>query len=125
MMKWLPLFLLVCTTALVSAQSPDPAALVGTWQVDLTPKPGAEPYFQKLVITEVNDSTFTSTFYYDSEIQEARFNADWGALTIAFFTADGSGPYNTAARLEGDLLKGTTHSIGRDFVALWTARKVK
>ncbi|MCB0781903.1 MAG: hypothetical protein KDC03_20650, partial [Flavobacteriales bacterium] len=80
---------------------------------------------QKLIVTEVNDSSFTGTFYYDSEIQEARFNVDWGVLTIAFVTSDGSGPYNTAARLEGDVLKGTTHSIGRDFVALWTARKVK
>lgn len=40
-------------------------------------------------------------------------------------TSDGTGPYNSAARLEGDVLIGTTHSIGRDFVALWTARKVK
>jgi hypothetical protein len=37
---------------------------------------------------------------------------------------DGNGPYNTTARLEGDELKGTTHSIGRDFVALWTARRM-
>ncbi len=67
-------------------QAPDPAVLVGEWQVDLRPKPDAEPYFQKLIVTEVNDSSFTGTFYYDSEIQEARFNVDWGGLTIAFVT---------------------------------------
>lgn len=70
--------LLTCLCIQASAQTPDPSALVGSWQVDLTPKPGAEPYFQKMVITEVNDSTFTGTFYYDSEITEARFNTDWG-----------------------------------------------
>lgn len=109
----------------MSAQSPDPSILIGEWEVDLRPKPDAEPYFQKLVISKVNDKTFTGTFYYDSEIKEARYNVDWGVLTIALVTADGSGPYNTAARLEGDELKGSTHSVGGDLVALWTARKMK
>ncbi|MCB0783900.1 MAG: hypothetical protein KDC02_06660, partial [Flavobacteriales bacterium] len=68
------------------SQAPDPAVLVGEGQVDLRPKPDAEPYCQKLIVTEVNDSSFTGTFYYDSEIQEARFNVDWGGLTIAFVT---------------------------------------
>ena len=124
-MKSLLFILFLAIAGHASGQAPDPSILIGEWQVDLRPKPGAEPYFQKLVVSAVNDSTFTGTFYYDSEIQEARYNTDWGVLTIAFVTADGSGPYNTTARLEGDELKGTTHSIGRDFVALWTARKVK
>lgn len=118
------LTLLLCALNL-GTMAQDPSSLVGEWQVDLRPTPTAEAYYQKLVITEVNDSTFTGTFYYDSEIREARYNTDWGVLTIAFVTEDGSGPYNTAARMEDGTLKGTTHSVGRDFVALWTARRVE
>lgn len=124
-MKYLVLLPLLALFTSASCQSIDPSTLIGEWQVDLRYTPDDEPYFQKLLVTEVTDKTFQGTFYYDSEIQEARYNTDWGVLTIAFVTADGTGPYNTTARLEDGKLKGTTHSVGRDFVALWTAVKVR
>lgn len=111
-------------TGWATAQIPEPSVLIGEWKVDLRPTPLSAPYFQRLVITELGDRTFKGTFYYDSEIKEARINRDWEELTIAFITEDGTGAYNTVARLEGDILKGTTHSIGRDFLSIWSAEKV-
>jgi hypothetical protein len=123
-MKALYLFLaLLCGTLVASAQSIDPQILVGSWKIDLRPTPDAEPYYQHLVIDQVGDGTFSGTFYYDSEITSANINVDWNDLVIAFVTADNSGFYNTTARYEDGILKGTTHSIGRNFLSVWTAVK--
>ncbi|MCB1183654.1 hypothetical protein KDM41_09470 [bacterium] len=129
MTRPVPLRLLVALLALVAAASnapaaeaPDPSVLVGTWQVDLRPTPDAEPYFQTFVVTAAGADTLAGSFY-GTEIGEGRINTDWGALHLAFVTGDGSGAYNTSAVLDGDVLRGTTHSLGRDFLAVWTARR--
>lgn len=106
------------------AQELDAQQLVGEWKVDLRPSPDAEAYFQKLVIAKVEDQSIEGTFYYDSEIIHSALNLEWGAITMAFVTQDNSGYYNSSARLIDGKLSGTTHSIGRDFVAVWTAEKV-
>lgn len=101
----------------------DPAVLVGTWTVDLRPAPDADPYDQPMEITAAGDGTLAGTFY-GSDIEEARLNLDWGAVRFAFVTNDGSGPYNTTGVLREDgTLEGTTHSIGRGFLAYWTATR--
>lgn len=100
------------------AASPDD--LIGTWQVDLRPAPDAEPYYQEFVVSSVEDDSFTGTFY-GSPVSEARINTDWGKLRIAFVTADGSGPYNHSAVLEGEKLEGLSNSTGRDFLSYWSA----
>ena len=102
---------------LVSADS-----LLGTWRVDLRPTPDAEPYYQEFVVTEVQDGSFSGTFY-GAPISEGRINTDWGKIRIAFVTADGSGPYHHSATLEGDTLEGMTNSTGRGFLAYWSAVK--
>ena len=96
--------------------------LTGTWQVDLRPTPDADPYYQELVVTSVQGNSFTGTFY-GAPVSQARINTDWGKLRIAFVTADGSGPYNHSAVLEGDKLEGLSNSTGRDFLSYWSAVK--
>ena len=113
--------LLACSTN-PPATNPQPLALVGTWKVDLRPKPEADPYFQEFVVTGVQGSTFSGTFY-GSPISQGRVNTDWGAVRIAFVTADGSGPYNHSAVLVGARLEGLTNATGRDFLSYWSATK--
>lgn len=110
--------LIACSTPPV----PPPASLVGTWKVDLRPTPGAAPYFQDFVVTEVDGKSFTGRFY-GSPIEHGRINDDWGRLRIAFVTTDGSGPYNHSAVLAEGKLEGQTHSIGRGFLAYWSATR--
>jgi len=98
--------------------------LLGTWTVDLRPTPGSEPYYKEFVVTSVQGSSFTGTFY-DTPISQARINRDWGKLRIAFVTADGSGPYNHSAVLEGNRLEGLSNSTGRDFLSYWSAVKLE
>ncbi len=101
---------------------PDPGALVGTWEVDLRPTPDAEPYLQQFVVTSVDGDGFEGNFY-GTPIEEGRLNVDWGAVRFAFVTSDRSGPYNHSGILDGGRMEGTTHSLGRDFLSYWTARR--
>lgn len=98
--------------------------LLGTWTVDLRPTPGSEPYYKEFVVTSVQGDSFTGTFY-DAPVSQARINKDWGKLRIAFVTADGSGPYNHSAVLEGIRLEGLSNSTGRDFLSYWSAVKLE
>lgn len=119
---------LICSlTGACASPGPPPGSasaedLLGTWQVDLRPTPSADPYFKVFIVSSVDGSTFSGTFY-DSEISEARINTDWGKLRLAFVTADGSGAYHHSAVLEGDRLEGLSHSTGRGFLAYWSAVK--
>jgi hypothetical protein len=98
----------------------DASGLLGTWQVDLRPTPDAEPYFQEFIVESVDGDSITGTFY-GTPIEEGRLNHTWGALRFAFVTADGSGPYHHSGQLSNGRLTGMTHSLGRDFLAYWTA----
>ena len=100
-----------------------PEALTGTWRVDLRPTPDAEPYYQEFVVESVEGDTILGTFY-GTAIEHGRLNTDWGQVRFAFPTADDSGPYNTSGVLNGTQIEGTTHSLGRDFLAVWSAERV-
>jgi len=113
--------LIACSTVQPPSK-PQPLELLGTWKVDLRPKPDADPYFQEFVVSKVEGKTFSGTFY-GSPISQGRLNSDWGAVRIAFVTADGSGPYNHSAVLSGGRLEGLTNSTGRDFLSYWSASK--
>ncbi|MCB9868447.1 MAG: hypothetical protein H6837_01240 [Planctomycetes bacterium] len=95
---------------------------MGTWRVDLRPTPNAKPYFKEFVVERVDGKGFTGTFY-GTPIENAQVNADWGRLRFAFTTSDGSGTYHTSGEVLGDRLNGTTHSIGRRFLAVWRAER--
>jgi hypothetical protein len=114
--------LIACSTV-QPLPKPQPLELLGTWKVDLRPTPDADPYFQEFVVTKVEGKTFSGTFY-GSPISQGRLNTDWGAVRIAFVTADGSGPYNHSAVLSGGRLEGLTNSTGRDFLSYWSASKL-
>lgn len=120
------LFVLLCVTACqkppAAASTPDAQELVGTWKVDLRPKPGAEAYFQEFVVSGVSGNTFTGTFY-GTPVTEGRINTDWSAVRIGFTTEDRSGAYHHSAVLSGGTLVGLTNSSGRNFLAYWSATK--
>ena len=97
--------------------------ITGTWKIDLRPTPDAAPYYQYLTISKVEEGRVFGS-YYNSPIQYGNINQDWGRVVIAFVTQDAGGnTYNTTVELEGDTLRGTTHSIGRDFLAVWTGQR--
>lgn len=116
------LLLTGCATKVAPSNAPDSNQLIGTWQVDLRPKPGTEPYFNEFVVTAVNGRTFTGTFY-GSPVSQARINTDWYAVRIAFVTEDQSGAYHHSAVLSGDKLDGLSNSTGRNFLSYWSAKK--
>ena len=117
------LLALACAVPLQAQTAPPSSALVGSWKVDLRPSPDAPPYFQEFVVTKVTgEKTFEGTFY-GAPVSQARINTEWGAVRIAFVTADASGPYNHSAVLSNGKLEGLTNSTGRDFLAYWSASK--
>lgn len=122
-------FLCILATA-PSAQTDPPSGsvsaddLVATWKVDLHPTPGADPYFQELVVESVEDGVPAGEFY-GTKIESARVNTDWGAVHFAFVTRDGSGAYHHAGVLRDGRIEGTTLSIGRGFLAVWTASRAE
>jgi hypothetical protein len=105
-----------------TATSVNAQELIGTWQVDLRPTPDDAPYYQEFVVTAANGNSFTGTFY-NSEIKQGKINTDWGTVSFAFVTSDGSGAYNTSGQLKNGKLEGSTHSLGRDFLMPWRAQK--
>ena len=116
---------LLCSLSLAGGDSnPDANKLIGKWQVDLRPTPDAAAYYQEFVVTGIDSNSFKGTFY-GTEIRQAHTNLDWGKVYFAFITGDGSGAYNTSGFLDGDTLRGTTHSIGRQFLSVWTATKTE
>jgi hypothetical protein len=125
-MKRPVLLLLVATVALVAwryESPPDASDLIGTWCLDLRPTPEADPYFKTFVVTSVDGDSLQGTFY-GASIEQGRVNTAWSRVEFAFVTSDGSGPYNHAARLEGDRLEGSTYALGRGFVLPWRAERV-
>jgi hypothetical protein len=106
-----------------AAAAAEPDGLVGTWRVDLRPTPGAAPFYQTFVVTSVKGGRLGGRFY-DTEIRDGWINKDWGAVHFAFTTSDNSGAYHTAGRLVKGRIEGTTHAVGRGFLAVWTAERV-
>lgn len=111
-----------CASTIRLAGPADAQDLIGVWKVDLRATPGDPEYFQQFVVASVEGKTFSGTFY-GAPIEQARINTDWGAVRIAFVTADQSGPYNHSATLVGNRLEGLTNSTGRNFLSYWSATK--
>ena len=98
--------------------------LEGTWKVDLSPGNPDDDNFTELVIKEISPLGVKGSFYY-SKLREGRINLNFDGVYFAFVTDDGSGDYNTSAIFKEGKLIGTTHSLGRDFLAVWTAEKIE
>ena len=62
--------------------------------------------------------------FYGSPIRQARVNRAWGRLHVAFVTYDNTGVYHhTAVLVAPDRLEGTSHALGRGFLAVWRAAR--
>ena len=98
--------------------------IVGNWKIDLSPHDKTDGNFAKMVITEVGENSFNGFFYRDCvKIQEGRINTQRGIIYAALVSGDNSGTYNTSFYYKDGLLYGSTHSIGKDFLAVWIATK--
>ena len=104
-------------------EKPEPMeALVGTWAIDLRPTPDAEAYFQPFVIENIEENTFSGTFY-GSEIKNAILNKNWPKIYFAFSTSDANSEYYHSGYMIEDQLHGMTYCPNREFAAPWTGSK--
>lgn len=105
----------------VERADPDADDLLGRWTVDLRPTPDADPYTITMNLTGFDDASgdLQGTFYSGSPIENGRVNTSWWGIGFAFTTSDNSGVYFTSGMLRGGVLRGTTFSPGRGFMAVW------
>ena len=97
--------------------------LIGTWEVDFSPQDTTDDWITILTITNINSKEIDG-FFYNSKTKEGRVATQNNTIHFAFVTKDGRANYNTSGRFENGILYGSTHSIGRDFLAPWTAKKL-
>ena len=99
-------------------------ALIGEWAVDLYYSPTAEPSKTEMVIKSLKDGGLVGTFY-QSEFEKSGYTVFEDEVLFTVQTSDGSGPYLTSGRLNGECINGQTLSTGRDFLMAWKAcRKI-
>lgn len=123
----LPISLLMFYINTVGAQPAkiDLNALVGTWKLDLSPENPGDNNFAKMVISSVGENSIEGTFYRDGvRIKEGRVAISQGIIYVALISGDNSGTYNTSFYLKEGILYGTTHSIDKDFLAVWEGEKL-
>jgi len=102
----------------------DISLLKGNWKLDYSPENDSDDNFAKMIITDVGDNSLEGYFYRDEvKIREGRINTKSGVIYGALVSGDNSGIYNTSFYFKDGLLYGTTHSIDKDFLAVWTATK--
>ncbi len=121
----------VCTVffsipfASAQSQSPDVSVLEGYWKLDMTPENPSDSNFAQMIITSTKDNQIQGSFYRDGvSMKEGRINTQTGVIHAALVSQDNSGKYNTSFYYEDGKLYGTTHSLSRDFLSVWTASKV-
>ncbi|MFC4632951.1 hypothetical protein ACFO3O_03475 [Dokdonia ponticola] len=108
----------------ISDKSLDLALLKGAWTLDLSPENKTDDNFAKMTITSVSENSLEGTFYRDGvKIREGRINTQRGILYAALVSSDNSGTYNTSFYYNDGIIYGTTHSVDKDFLAVWTATK--
>lgn len=98
--------------------------LTGTWKLDLTPGDLTDDNFTEMTIKEITPLGMKGEFYW-TKMRKGQVNMDYEGIYFAFVTNDGSGDYNTSANYKQGKLTGSTHSLGRGFLSVWTAVKVE
>lgn len=121
-LRRITVLMILCTGFTAHAQTNSPSPLLGRWQVDLRPTPGAAPYLKTFEIKTLEGSSFKGSFY-GAPFDKGLINTDWGAPRLAFTTADGNTEYHHSAVLRDGRLEGLTHAPGRGFLAVWTATR--
>lgn len=117
---------ILCKTIYSNAQVTEAQLqdLVGTWTLDMTPENDTDNNFAFMKITEVGPNSLEGEFYRETvEIREGRINTQLGIIYCALISGDNSGDYYSTFYIKDNKLYGTTHSEGRDFLAVWTATK--
>ena len=98
--------------------------LVGSWKLDMSPQDNTDSNFAMMNITKVEGNTFEGEFYREGvKITNAQINTQLGVVYGALVSGDNSGTYNTTFVYKNGMLEGTTHSIDKKFLSVWTATK--
>lgn len=98
--------------------------LIGTWDIDFSPENTTDDWGTILTIQKVTETEIKGVFY-NSKTREGRVALRGDIVHFAFVTSDAKADYNTSGRFEKGILYGSTHSLGRDFIAPWTGTKIK
>ena len=98
--------------------------LVGSWKLDMSPQDNTDSNFAMMNITKIEGNTFEGEFYREGvKITNAQINTQLGVVYGALVSGDNSGTYNTTFVYKNGMLEGTTHSIDKKFLSVWTAIK--
>ncbi len=99
--------------------------LVGTWKLDLSPEKTTDSNFALMKIDSISDNKVIGEFYREGvPIREGRTNNQSGRIYVALVSGDNSGDYNSSFYLENGKIYGSTHSLDRDFLAVWVGEKL-
>ena len=121
------LILLLSIPMSTTAQSKDtdPTVLVGKWKLDMSPQDKTDSNFAMMDFTKIEGNTFKGDFYREGvQIRNAQINTQLGIIYGALVSKDKSGTYNTTFYNKDGSLHGTTHSIDRNFLAVWVATRI-
>ena len=111
-------------TMFAQATDVDLNVLIGKWKLDMSPQDKTDSNFAMMNITKVEGNTFEGEFYREGvKITNAQINTQLGVVYGALVSGDNSGTYNTAFVYKNGMLEGTTHSIDKKFLSVWTATK--
>jgi len=98
--------------------------LIGKWKIDLSPYDKSDSNYAIMIIDRVSKNSIEGTFYREGvAIREGRINVQNKNIYGALVSGDNSGDYNTSFYLENGKLYGSTHSLKKDFLAVWEAVK--
>ncbi len=120
------LVLLLAIPMSTTAQSTntDVTVLLGEWKLDMSPQDKTDSNFAMMDITKIEGNTFKGEFYREGvKIRNAQINTQLGVIYGALVSGDNSGIYNTTFYYKDGLLHGATHSIDKNFLAVWVATK--
>jgi len=121
------LFSLLLIPTVIQAQSTDINLnfLVGKWKLDMSPQDKTDSNFAMMNITRIEGNSLKGEFYREGvKIKKGRITASKGIIYAALISGDNSGTYNTSFHLKDGVLYGTTHSLDKDFLAVWNAIKI-
>lgn len=82
-----------------------------------------EPPSSTTLVIEIVDGKKLAGSFYDSEFLDAEYSLRHGVLAFGAVTTDGKAPYNHSGSLVDGRIEGQTHSLGRDFLMIWTATR--
>lgn len=103
----------------------DLSVLIGHWKIDLSPDDNNDNNFAKMIISSIDENSIEGIFYRDGvKIREGRITISRGIIHVALISGDKSGTYNTSFYYRDNVLYGTTHSLKKDFLAVWEGIKI-